>query len=74
MKLDNIEVYEGGLETTYIKVHDLNEDMSIVLTFFPDTSEEVEIEMSAEDFYRRLVLVEPLEVNLDTSDEYEEDE
>lgn len=72
MKLDNIEVYEGGLETTYIKVHDLHEDMSIVLTFFPETDQEVEIEISAEDFYRRLVLLEPLETDLNAPEECEE--
>lgn len=74
MKPDNIEAYEGGLETTYIKVHELNEDMSIVITFFPDTNEEVEVEMSAEDFYRRLVLPEA-EFDLCEEDEEElEDE
>jgi len=71
MKPENIEAYEGGLETTYIKVHEVNEDMSIVITFFPETNEEVEVEMSAEDFYKRLVL---LESDYTSLEEDEEDE
>ena len=74
MKPDNIEAYEGGLETTYIKVHDINEDMSIVLTFFPETNEEVEVEMSAEEFYQRLVRLEPYDSMASDNDELDEDE
>lgn len=52
---DNITVCEGSLDTTFMKIFEVDEDSTIEITFFPDSQEEVQIEISMQEFYERLI-------------------
>lgn len=58
MTNERMSTYDGGLDTTYLRVYNLDDTATVVVTFFPDTDDEVEVEMTMEEFYDRLVVTD----------------
>lgn len=73
MTNERMDLYEGGLDTTYLTVYDIDDLATLVVTFFPDTDNEIQLEMTMEEFYDRVYQIDENSIKGDLEDTFEED-